>query len=389
MAHKKRIVFISHDSTLTGAPILLLNLIALVKKRDVFDIRIILFKGGILQEEFKRYGETTILRLGNYNKYKFFLWKLVPFLKYTTKVFFLRGFIKDADIIFNNTVTNGKILKAISGSSAKVVTYVHELESVINIYRKKSELTLKYSDLFVVPSQAVAQNLISNHGISKDKLCFLNYFFPFHEVNTNADAKEKARKRMSAFIDFNDTEFYIAGMGAATRRKGIDLLVGAAAILKEAAKEVHFVWIGGYDNDGMKAEIENEIAANGLKNTFSFVGQLPHSLDNLLAFDLFILPSREDPYPLVVLEAALLKLPSVIFAGTGGIGEFVSDNCGWIVDEISSRALAQKIIELKNQKEELKKRGENAYKKCIQLHTDEESIFSRFNDIIQLCAGLK
>ncbi len=381
---KRQIVFISHDSTLTGAPILLLNLIALLKKRDAFDIRTILFKGGILQEEFKKYGETTILRPGNYNRYKFFLWKLIPFLKYITRVYFLKAFIKNADVIFNNTVTNGKVLKAISGSQAKVITYVHELESVINTYRKKSELTFKYSDLFVAPSQAVAQNLTLNHGIPKDRIYFLNYFFPFHEVNTNANAKELVRKKLTAFFDFNDSMFYVAGMGAATHRKGIDLLVGAAAILKGAGENVHFAWIGDYNRDGMKPKIEREIEANNLKSIFTFAGELPHSLGTLLAFDLFILPSREDSYPLVVLEAALAKVPSVSFAGTGGIGEFLSDNCGWIVEEISSAALAKKIIEIKNEKEELKKWGENAYKKCIQVHTNEEFIFNQFNDIIKI-----
>lgn len=380
---KRQIVFISHDSTLTGAPILLLNLIALLKKKDAFTIRIILFKGGVLQEEFKKYGETIILRPGNYNKYKFFIWRLIPFAKYNIRVHFLKTFIKNADVIFNNTVTNGKILRSLAGSQAKIITYIHELESVINIYRKKSELTFKYSDLFVVGSQAVAQNLIVNHSIPKDRIYFLNYFFPFHNVNTSANAKELARKKLSAFFDFNDSLFYVVAMGAATHRKGIDLLVGAAAILKEAGENVHFAWIGGYNKDGMKPKIEYAIEANNLKSIFTFAGQLPHSLDTLLAFDLFVLPSREDPYPLVVLEAALAKLPSVSFAGTGGIGEFVSDSCGWIVEEISSAALAKKIIEIKNQKQELKKRGVNAYKKCIEAHTDEEFIFNQFNDIIK------
>lgn len=236
----------------------------------------------------------------------------------------------------------------------------------------------------MAPSQAVAENLMQNHGIPKERIHFLNYFFPFHEVNTNINAKEEARKKLSAFIDFTDDKFYVTGMGAATHRKGIDMLVGAASILKESGENVHFVWIGSYNQDGMKQNIDHEIETNNLKGTFTFAGELPHSLNNLLAFDLFILPSREDPYPLVVLEAALAKLPSVSFAGTGGISEFIGNDCGWLVDEISSIALAKKIVEIKRGKEEIKKRGENAYKKCVGAHTNESFIFKQFNDIIKI-----
>ncbi len=241
---------------------------------------------------------------------------------------------------------------------------MHELESVISIYRKKSLLTFKHSDLIAAPSLAVAQNLIHNHGIPKEKIQYLNYFFPF-QVKTNLNAKEAARKRLSAFLEFKDSSFYIMGMGAATHRKGIDLLVGAANILKEAGEEVHIIWIGGFNQEEMKNKIEHEIEAKSLQNRFILTGELSHSLDLFFACDLFILPSREDPYPLVVLEAALAKIPSISFAGTGGIGEFVGNDSGWLVDEISSIALAKKIIEIKSNKEEIKKRGENAYNKCI------------------------
>ena len=62
---KEKILIISHDSSLTGAPILLLNLLFLLKKRFDFNMRILLCRGGVLQDEFKKYGRVTILKSKN------------------------------------------------------------------------------------------------------------------------------------------------------------------------------------------------------------------------------------------------------------------------------------------------------------------------------------
>jgi hypothetical protein len=50
----KRIVIISHDSSLTGAPILLLNLLKLIKTQNKYDILTVLHRGGKIEEEFKK-----------------------------------------------------------------------------------------------------------------------------------------------------------------------------------------------------------------------------------------------------------------------------------------------------------------------------------------------
>ncbi|MEO9210289.1 MAG: hypothetical protein ABI208_04275, partial [Ginsengibacter sp.] len=82
VTNKLRIVFISHECSLTGAPILLLNLLSLIKKRDIYDIKIILAKGGVLEKEFKKYGKTIVLRPWNYNDKMFFIRKWIFFFNY-------------------------------------------------------------------------------------------------------------------------------------------------------------------------------------------------------------------------------------------------------------------------------------------------------------------
>ena len=338
---KKKIIFISHESSLTGAPVMLLNLLSLLKRTNLFDIRIILFRGGALEKEFFKYGKVSVLKSKNYGKQSFLLLRGFNFLIFRIRLLLLKSEIKDTGIIFNNTITNGKILRSLSDSPAKVISYIHELESVIQKYRKDADLTIRYSDLLICPSNIVAQNLISNHKIPKEKIVFLNYYFPLTFLNVEG-LKNTSRKTFPGGLQFLESNFYVVAMAWATHRKGIDIFVDAARITKELNQNIHFVWIGDFLDEEMKIEIKNEIAIHQLDSYITITGSLPHSIENLLPFDLFILSSREDPYPLVVLEAALGKIPSVCFANTGGAQEFIGDDCGWIVDEISSKKLSEK-----------------------------------------------
>jgi glycosyltransferase involved in cell wall biosynthesis len=115
-------------------------------------------------------------------------------------------------------------------------------------------------------------------------------------------------------------------------------------------------------------------------SNFHFLGQLPHDLDNFLPFDLLFLSSREDPYPVVVLEAALMKIPTVYFAKSGGINEFVTDDCGWQIETFSPGDAANKIVSLTNG--EIAKKGARSQIKANAWHLDEASIYTKFNAIL-------
>lgn len=383
LSKKQKIFFISHDCSLTGAPVLLLNLLSLVSKKNNFDIQIVLVRGGVLEKEFLKYGKVTILKSKNYSRQKFILLRSANYIIYRFKLLLLNSRLKKTDVIFSNTIVNGKVVKYLSKTEATILTYVHELESIIKEFHEDANLTFQFSDVYISPSKAVAENLVEKHSVAAEKIFFLNYYFPIpvdlFQKMSKMDAKEKFKK----YLQFSENKFYVVGMGVGSFRKGIDLFIDAAQITNELKQNIHFVWIGELVEEKMKSEILNKIATYQLQNTVTITGQLPYSLNNLLPFDLFILPSREDPYPLVILEAALMKIPSVCFANTGGIQEFVGKDCGWVVDEVSPKKLSEKIIEIKNNPAEIQKRGENAFKKCIELHTDEDLIYSQFETIIE------
>jgi glycosyltransferase involved in cell wall biosynthesis len=75
-----------------------------------------------------------------------------------------------------------------------------------------------------------------------------------------------------------------------------------------------------------------------------FHGTVPNPYDRLPAFDLFVLASRSDNLPVILLEAMLARLP-IVATAVGGVPELISAaECGTIVPPESSEALAEGML---------------------------------------------
>jgi glycosyltransferase involved in cell wall biosynthesis len=95
--------------------------------------------------------------------------------------------------------------------------------------------------------------------------------------------------------------------------------------------------------------------------------------------DVFVLPSREDAFPLVVLEAASHGVPTVYFSDAGGIGEFLGEEAGIPVCYLNIESMAEKIIQLKMDDEYRMSLGKRAQQKLKDYFNNEETV----NDLIE------
>ena len=90
-----------------------------------------------------------------------------------------------------------------------------------------------------------------------------------------------------------------------------------------------------------------DIAAQlGLSERVHFLGLQPSISELLRAVDVFVFPSRYEPFGLVVLEAMATGLP-VITATTTGAAEVVTPDSGIVLsDSEDAQALAQALLHL-------------------------------------------
>jgi hypothetical protein len=131
-------------------------------------------------------------------------------------------------------------------------------------------------------------------------------------------------------------------------RKGADLFVQAAARAKQllgAARPLRFIWVGALKDEDLVRALRQDLRKLGLEQEVKFVGELsaPHGL--LARGDVFCLTSREDPFPLAMLEAAALGRPVVGFDGSGGVVEFAAAGGGKVVPYLDSDGIAEACVE--------------------------------------------
>jgi glycosyltransferase involved in cell wall biosynthesis len=375
------ILFIT-EATLTGAPILLCEILKEVSTRTDINITILVKQDDVLVPELNKYGKVFVLKGKAYqNRNPSFVEKLVRATGTLFRKIMIYPKLKGTDVIISNTITNGNILKELSFLGAEIICYVHELENLMRVWRVQSEITnsFRYSRLYMVPSMVVKENLITNHGVPESNITL---FKTYLSVNANQDAiqKQVARRKFCERYHLDPNNLLVVGMGVAQERKGTDLFVEIAHLCK--SQNIHFTWIGDFESKATKDVVDEKIKEYDLGDKIVFTGPLPRSYTNLLPFDLFFLSSREDPYPLVVLEAASLGIPCACFAGSGGIVDFVSGN-GWIINDFSVKEMAEKMVYLNENRSELAEAGDRSRKKFIMLHNNRRLLMEQFDEIIK------
>ncbi len=132
-------------------------------------------------------------------------------------------------------------------------------------------------------------------------------------------------------------------VGTAVRlapQKGVEHLLGAAAVLRDAGRPVTLVIAG----DGPLREPLAQ-KARSLGVDAHFLGHRPDVADLMSLFDVFVLPSVTEGLPLVVLEAMAVGCP-VVATRVGGVPEAVEDGrTGRLVPPADPEALAGAVAE--------------------------------------------
>ncbi len=110
-------------------------------------------------------------------------------------------------------------------------------------------------------------------------------------------------------------------------RKGQEVLVRAAGLLKERQPHVHYVLVGSAapGNQEHETRLRELIAASGLVNDFTLVGDTQDPISVFAALDVAVVPSvQPEPFGCVVIEAMAAGTP-VVGSRCGGIAEQIVD----------------------------------------------------------------
>jgi glycosyltransferase involved in cell wall biosynthesis len=383
---KIKLLFIT-EATITGAPILLLNVLKVLRSCPEIEMKILVKRHGELVPEFKKISKVFVTKGKLYlKKNANFFYRASRFIGSICQRIISYPAFLSTDVIVSNTITNGNLISELSFLRAPVICYVHELENVIKAWKSKDDIqnSLEASDLFIVPSEHVKQNLVQNHLVDASKIKLFRTFLPLPEIENFEKEKSAAKKKFCKLHGLEEGTFLVAGMGTADERKGIDLFVETAAHISKINENVCFVWMGPFADREVERNMLDRVSNWALQKQILFTGSLPYSPLNLLPFDLFFLSSREDPYPLVVLEAASLHIPAICFERSGGIVDFVQDECGWIIKDHNIGAASGLINLVSADHELVNQYGNNAYEKFKREHNNEVNVKEQFLQFLNL-----
>ena len=245
-------------------------------------------------------------------------------------------------MIYANTVVNGQALEALAPLGCPTITHIHELDYWIEQSGKKNlEQVKKYSHSFIAASNAVKINLVNKYAIPAEKIEVVHSFIPTNGISAN-------QQGIRTKLGIPDDAFVILGSGHETWRKGKDLFVQLADLTVKNYPDIqaHFLWVGAWQKEEDRRNILHDVQHLGLTGRVHFTGEVNNPLDYFAAGDVFAMVSREDPFPLVCLEAALLEKPVLCFADAGGMPEFVEEDAGFVIPYLDIAKMSEKIADL-------------------------------------------
>ncbi|MCJ2016302.1 glycosyltransferase [Methylobacterium sp. E-065] len=313
-----QVIFLAHEASQTGAPAVLLSLIEWFKKNHSKNFSIIIGHSGPLNERFRALGPCFCMD--------------EPHADFRNELYEFCG--HSVRLIYGNTIASGRYLKHLSFLNAEIVTHVHEMENVFRVFENDFAYISHVCNRYIVVSEGCEEALLRRRDPKSTEILRLPPFIsPASDVDISEDHRFVGKK-------------IVFGCGTVEHRKGFDIFCDVAEILRGRNLDgFAFVWIGRESAEGPSPF--EEISKRQLYDTVYYLGARDNPRAWFRTGSVFLLPSREDPFPLACLEAAECGLPVVCFDGrAGGMEKFVRGDAGFVVDYLNTAEMADRVYGL-------------------------------------------
>ncbi|SCX77176.1 glycosyltransferase family 4 protein [Alkaliphilus peptidifermentans] len=339
--NSKKIILISHESSDSGAVILLLEIIKELYMKK-YNVKVLSRDYGPFIEKASEFAFVEVFA----NKRRF-----EKIIKKAYKCNYRN--------VLCNTTVNGDLTPILKKNSFNIVSLVHELPATIKKLglEKNASLLAEHSDFVIFPSKYVMNNFLSICSIKSKCLIKpqgVNLTDKF-TINRN-EAKEKIYQ----FYSIPKSSKIVLGVGVGDKRKGYDLFLDIVGNCTN--EKVKFVWVGNYRKEIYEKKLRDYCVSKfDNLHQVGFISDVELLSIIYAAADVFALTSREDPFPSVVLQAFNAKTPVVGFKDAGGFEDIVKDeHTGFLVDYESSDEMLRAITLLVNEKSKREEMGNKA-----------------------------
>lgn len=270
-------------------------------------------------------------------------------------------------LIFINTVTYYNLLLK-RDLSIPVVWWLHEPECFVKNCLIEGLRKIHNENL----------HIIASGGVARKALLKYNEDFSIDVLRVGVpETGYTAEKKLG-------DKFVISVIGPISYLKGQDIVVEAVSLLtgKERSDlEVRFV---GRTDPGYDASFADTMEKNGIiKKTGELTQDIVHM--EYERCDVLICSSREEVWPMVVIEAMQHKVMSIV-SDIAGIKDYLTNEQNALIfPSENAELLAEKIRWCLNNRDSVKKMGERAYeiyKRFFSMEVFEENLLSVIQDLL-------
>lgn len=355
----KKLLFLSHSSSLQGAERCLLDLVTHLD-RQRFQPLVVLPWRGPIEEKLKQADISYTVRLmlrwtplphrASWN----YLWSWLSGLR--ARLWSLLALIEreKIDLVYTNTSTLLEGALAARRARLPHVWHIHEhlrgnadLHCFIPPFWI-DKLTLALSTRIITPSVTVAKARFPNAA----KVCVVPNGIDLKAFH-NGDG-QRLRKELGLSL----AAPVICFIGAISRSKDPITFIRAAAIVHRRFPNAHFLLAGTTADTELERQARTLVQTEGLERQVHFLGYRHDAADLLAAATVFVSTSKRESFGRVLIEAMAAGKP-VVATHCGGPEEVVTDGeTGFIAPTGGYEAAASAIITLLENPDTARKMGE-------------------------------
>ena len=317
-------------------------------KSDFFEFHLLTRQRGSLHEDFRQFAQVYPFPIDDMpwtrRLLRRFMLPLYLFLKKRYGSFLLRKI--NPDIVYINTVNEHEFSQVALQSTKKIIVHIHEMGFVVTQRMRAQWITelLDRANTIISPAQAVSDFYRDVYGSDEGKMRLL------HEVvnDTRIGTSPVNQNTLHDQLGLSEGTLLIGSVGSVIYRKGVDTFIQACARVKERCPEQKFMflWLGGdhktLANQPYYRALCKTIERENLASHFRFMPQTAEVGSFYANLDIFVLPSRMEAFPLVVLEALLAEKP-VVAMDVAGVREVIDAETGYLVKEPTPEGLVEGI----------------------------------------------
>lgn len=280
-------------------------------------------------------------------------------------------------------------LAAKLAGAARVVDFSHHMrdpgpkipgDSVKNLARRLTGWRTRHvvskrlahwlSDMTACGSRAVKDNLLQIYGFRDEDVLVIPYGVDTNYFAPQVDGNAQHPLPDTAFDQRNGAKLFFC-LTRLVEHKRVDVLLDALKFLHDKDMSVNCVIAG---TGPLEAQLKTQRDRLGLTQSVCFPGFVEDVRPYFHAADLFVLPSDEEGFGIVLIEAMACGLPCVATDSGGPRDIITHGQDGWISERGSPERLAAVLFDVLADENALRQAGRRARQKVIERFSLERSM---------------